>query len=87
MQHYCMTTLALSKRGSLTLPPALRRKMGLDKLRNPLLLVEERDGGLFLQPAVALPVRDLPKGQIQAWIARDEADMKAFRAAEKGKKR
>ena len=31
--------------------------------------------------------RNLPKGQIQAWIARDEADMKAFRAAEKGKKR
>ena len=85
MQHCGMTTLALSKRGSLPLPPALRRKLGLDKLRNPLLLVEERDGGLFLQPAVALPVRDLPKAQIQAWIARDEADMKAFQSAAKPK--
>ena len=84
MQHCCMNTLTLSKRGSLTLPPELRRKLGLDKLRNPLLLVEERDGGLFLQPAVALPVRDLPKAQLQAWIARDEADMKLFRAARKG---
>ena len=55
-----MITLPLSKRDSLTLPPALRRKMGLDKLRNPILLVEERDGGLFLHPAMALPVRDLP---------------------------
>ena len=82
-----MTTLPLSKRGSLTLPPALRRKLGLDKLRNPLLLVEERDGGLFLQPAVALPVRDLPKAQIQARIARDEADMEAFRAAAKANKK
>jgi hypothetical protein len=61
--------------------------MGLDKLNNPLLLVEERDGGLFLQPAMALPVRDLPKAQIQAWIARDEADMKAFRATAKPKKK
>ena len=87
MQHSGMTTLPLSKRGSLTLPPALRRKMGLDKLRNPMLLVEERDGGLFLQPAVALPVRDIPKAQIQAWIARDEAEMKAFQAAKKGKER
>jgi len=87
MQHCGMTTLPLSKRGSLTLPPALRRKMGLDKLRNPMLLVEERDGGLFLQPAVTLPVRDIPKAQIQAWIARDEADMKAFQAAKKGKER
>jgi bifunctional DNA-binding transcriptional regulator/antitoxin component of YhaV-PrlF toxin-antitoxin module len=82
-----MTTLALSKRGSLTLPPELRRKMGLDKLRNPMVLVEEREGGLFLHPAVALPIRDLPKAQIQAWIARDEAEMKAFRAAGKIKEK
>ena len=87
--QYCRmtTTLPLSKRGSLTLPPALRRKMGLDKLRNPMLLVEERDGGLFLQPAVALPVRDLPKAQLRAWITRDEADMKAFQAAGKARKK
>ncbi len=87
MQHCGMTTLVLSKRGSLTLPPALRRKMGLDKLRHPMLLVEERDGGLFLQPAVALPMRDIPKAQIQAWIARDEAEMTAFHAAGKAKKK
>jgi hypothetical protein len=81
MQHCRMsTTLLLSKRGTLTLPPALRRKMGLDKLRNPMVVVEERDGGLFLQTAVAFPVRDLPKGQIERWIARDEADLTAFRA-------
>jgi len=88
MQHCRMTTtLPLSKRGSLTLPPSLRRKMGLDKLRNPMLLVEERDGGLFLQPAVTLPVCDLPKAQIQAWVARDEAEMRAFQAAGKGRKK
>ena len=87
MQHCSMTTLLLSKRGSLTLPPALRRKMGLDKLKSPMLLVEERDGGLFLQPVVAMPVRDLPKGKIRAWIARDEADMKAFQTVGKGRKK
>ena len=87
MLHSRMTTLALSKRGSLTLPPELRRKMGLDKLRHPLLLVEEREGGLFLHPATAMPVRDLPKAQIKAWITRDEADMKAFRAAGKPRKK
>ncbi len=52
--------------------------MVLDKMRNPMLLVEEREGGLFLQPAVALPVRDIPKKQLEAWIARDEAEMAAF---------
>jgi hypothetical protein len=79
MQHCGMTTtLPLSKRGSLTLPPALK---------SPMLLVEEREGGLFLQPAIALPVRDIPKAQIQAWIARDEADMETFQAAGKAKKK
>jgi bifunctional DNA-binding transcriptional regulator/antitoxin component of YhaV-PrlF toxin-antitoxin module len=82
MQHCCMvTTIPLTKRGSLTLPPALRRKMGLDKLRTPMVLVEEREGGLFLQAAVAMPVRDISKKQIAQWIARDEADMARFRAA------
>ena len=82
-----MTTLALSKRGSLTLPPELRRKMGLDKLRNAMVLVEEREGGLFLHPAAAVPMRDIPKAQIQAWIARDEADLKTFQAAGKARKK
>jgi bifunctional DNA-binding transcriptional regulator/antitoxin component of YhaV-PrlF toxin-antitoxin module len=81
------TTLPISKRGSLTLPPSLRRKMGLDKLRNPMVVVEERDGGLFLQPAVAMPMRDLPKATIEKWIARDEADMDAFRALPRKSKR
>ena len=61
--------------------------MGLDKLKNPMLLVEERDGGLFLQPAVTMPVRGLPKAQIKAWIARDADEMKAFQAAGKAKKK
>ena len=30
--------------------------MGLDKMRNPMLIVEEREGGVCLQPAVALPI-------------------------------
>ena len=34
-----------------------------------------------------MPVRDLPKAQIQAWIAQDEADMEAFKAAGKVKKK
>lgn len=80
MQHCRMAfTIPVTKRGSLTLPPSLRRKMGLDKMRNPMLLVEEREGGLFLQPAVALPIRDIPKKQIEAWIARDEVEMATHR--------
>jgi hypothetical protein len=52
-----------------------------------MLLVEERDGGLFLQPAVALPLRDLPKAQMQQWLARDQAEMAALRRASKANRK
>jgi hypothetical protein len=74
------TRLPISKRGSLTLPPALRRKMGPDKMPNQMVVVEKREGGLFLRPAIALPIREIPKKQIEEWIARDEAEMAAVRA-------
>lgn len=74
-------TIPMTKRGSLTLPPSLRRKMGLDEMRKPMLLVEECEGGVFLRPAVAPTVRDIPKKQIEAWIARDEAEMATHRAS------
>ena len=74
-----MTTLTLNKRGGITLPPAIRRRMGLDRLANPLLVVEERDGGVFLHPATALPVRDIPAETIHSWIREDETAMAALR--------
>ncbi|HKB91296.1 MAG TPA: AbrB/MazE/SpoVT family DNA-binding domain-containing protein [Opitutaceae bacterium] len=81
------TTLPVSKRGALTLPPALRRKLGLDRLSSPMVIVEEREGGLFLQPAAAVPVRDIPKETIARWIARDEAEMTQFTGTAKRKKK
>ncbi len=86
MQHYGMTlTLPISKRGGLTLPPALRRKLGLDGIDSPLVIVEERDGGLFLQAAAAVPVRNIPREKLARWIARDEAEMAAFTRIGKAK--
>ncbi|MCS6245442.1 MAG: AbrB/MazE/SpoVT family DNA-binding domain-containing protein [Opitutus sp.] len=78
-------TLPISKRGGLTLPPALRRKLGLDGLDSPLVIVEERDGGLFLQAAAAVPVRDIPREKLARWISRDEAEMATFTRAGKAK--
>jgi bifunctional DNA-binding transcriptional regulator/antitoxin component of YhaV-PrlF toxin-antitoxin module len=86
MQHYGMTlTLPISKRGGLTLPPALRRKLGLDGIDSPLVIVEERDGGLFLQAAAAVPVRDIPREKLAKWISCDESEMASFTRAAKTK--
>ncbi|MFI4917760.1 MAG: AbrB/MazE/SpoVT family DNA-binding domain-containing protein [Phycisphaerales bacterium JB060] len=47
------TTGTIGSRGSLTLPKALRDACGLRE--GSLVIVEQRDGGVFIRPAVALP--------------------------------
>ncbi len=79
MQHCGMTTVVpISKRGAVTLPPALRRKFGFGSGDNPLILIEERDGEVILRPASAVTVRDIPAEVIQGWITADEAGMREF---------
>jgi bifunctional DNA-binding transcriptional regulator/antitoxin component of YhaV-PrlF toxin-antitoxin module len=79
MQHCSMTTLTMTKRGAITIPPDIRKRMGLDRLEHPLLIAEERDGGLFIQPAMATPIRDIPLEKIQAWLKEDEEAMNELR--------
>lgn len=83
MQHCSMTAIAVSKRGTITLPPEIRRALGLESADHPMMLAELRDGGVFLQPAAAMPVRDLPAEMIRQWIAEDEADAEPFWQAAK----
>ena len=73
-----MMSIPVSKRGTITLPPDMRRKLGLDAAEHPMMLVELRDGGIFLQPAEALPVRDIPEETLQGWIEEDEKDAENF---------
>ncbi len=78
MQHYRMTALLLSKRGGITLPSEMRRQLGLSASAHPMLLAKVQDGGIFLQPATAMSVRDISLDQMQQWIADDEEGGAAF---------
>jgi bifunctional DNA-binding transcriptional regulator/antitoxin component of YhaV-PrlF toxin-antitoxin module len=78
LQHCGMTALQVSKRGTVTLPPEIREALGLNAARHPMVLAELRNGGLFLQPAEAVPVRDIPLEQMQRWVAEDERDAGGF---------
>ncbi len=71
-----MTAIPISKRGTITLPPEIRRALGLDSVEHPMLLVELRARGVFLQPA--MPVREIPLETLQEWIAEDERDAEGF---------
>ena len=86
MQHYNMTTVVpISKRGTVTIPPEIRKRLGVDQLENPMLLIEERDGKLYMEPASAIPVRNIPIATLQHWIEEDEAEMAAFQETTKRK--
>jgi len=80
-----VTSLPISKRGTLTLPPLMRRRLGVDRLENPRVLVAEREGGIFLQAVTNSPESegDIPIETIQHWIAEDEAGMARFLAGAK----
>ena len=73
-----MTVIPVSKRGTVTLPPKIREALGLNLAAHPMMLAEVRDGGLFLQPAEAVPVRDIPLETLEAWVADDERDAERF---------
>ena len=77
--YCCMTAIMVSKRGTITLPPNLRKKLGLDQVSQPMVLVEEREGGLFLQSATPVPLRKFSKAQIEGWMKQDELEMSKFR--------
>ncbi len=68
------TAIQISPRGTITLPIALRRRLKLDRKEHSILLAEERPDGIFLHPAVTVPVRDIPAATIRKWVKEDEAD-------------
>ncbi len=67
------TTITVSPRGTITLPAAIRQRLKLDR-EHSLLIIEERPDGVFLHPAMPVPIRDLSVEQMQKWIAQDESD-------------
>ncbi|HEY7837651.1 MAG TPA: AbrB/MazE/SpoVT family DNA-binding domain-containing protein [Terriglobales bacterium] len=49
-----METSRIGKRGTVVIPAKLRRRFGLEE--GGLLVAEEREDGILLRPAVAMPV-------------------------------
>jgi bifunctional DNA-binding transcriptional regulator/antitoxin component of YhaV-PrlF toxin-antitoxin module len=79
MQYCNMTAyVTVSKRGTITLPPAIRKKLGLGRVKNPMMLIEEKDGKIIMEAASVVPLRDIPNATIKGWIADDVAAMETF---------
>lgn len=44
----------IGKRGTLVIPVTMRRRLGIRE--GSLVIIEDREGGIFVRPAVAVPV-------------------------------
>ncbi len=60
-----MIIVSLSSKGQLTLPEAVRKRLGLAK--GDMLAVEEKDGQIILKPVSVLPVRMYSDDEVAAW--------------------
>jgi antitoxin PrlF len=69
-QPYTREVLAVSSRGQITLPAAMRRHLGIQP--GGAVIIEERDGELRLKPAAVLEVELYNDEQIAAWDREDE---------------
>lgn len=77
-----MAIVSLSSKGQLTLPEALRKKLGLGK--GDMLHVEEKEGKIILCPVSVVPTRFYTDEEITTWVKEDtltEEEKKTFDAA------
>ena len=62
-------TLIVSSRGQVTLPAALRKRLGIAP--GDVLIVEDRDGELVFKPVAVLEVERYTDEQIAEWDRND----------------
>jgi len=63
------TIIQVSARGSITLPKALRKALGIDS--SGVIMAEESPDGILLRPAVAFPVEMYSNARVAEF---DQAD-------------
>lgn len=65
-------TTKVGKRGTVVIPAKLRRRLGLEE--GTLVIAEEREGGVLLRPAVALPVETYSPERRAEFLLSNAAD-------------
>ena len=63
-------TLVVSGRGQITLPAALRKRLGIKS--GDVVILEERGSEVVLKPGIVLAVQHYSDEQITEWDAEDE---------------
>lgn len=61
------------------MPARLRRKFGIDE--GALIIAEEREDGILIRPAIALPIEIYTPTRIAEFLLSNAVDAKDYRAA------
>jgi AbrB family looped-hinge helix DNA binding protein len=74
-----METSTVGKRGTLVVPAHLRRRYGLAE--GTLVVIEERDGGILIRPALAVPVETYTPERKAEFLLSNAVDARDYAAA------
>lgn len=72
-------TSRVGKRGTIVMPAGVRERYGLDE--GTMVIVEERDGGILLRPAVAVPVEIYTPQRRAEFILNNAVDEEDYQKA------
>jgi AbrB family looped-hinge helix DNA binding protein len=72
-------TAKIGKRGILVIPALLRKRFGLDE--GSLVIAEERDDGILIRPARAMPVEIYTPERIAEFLLNNAIDEEDYRRA------
>ena len=73
------TTSRVGKRGTIVVPAALRDRYGLEE--GVLVIAEEREDGILLRPAVAVPVEIYTPERRAEFLLNNAVDADDYRSA------
>jgi len=67
-------TILVSDRGQITLPQAMRQRLGIKP--GSVLVAEEKRGKVILQPAAVTPVEIYSDEEMRGWLVQDRVSDK-----------
>lgn len=72
-------TSRVGKRGAIVVPARMRRKFGIEE--GSLVIAEERDEGILIRPAIAVPVETYTPARVAEFLLSNAVDARDYRAA------
>ncbi len=74
-------TTKVGKKGVVVIPAVMRKKLGLTE--GSLAIIEEKENGIFIRPAVALPVEIYSQERIAEFLLSNAVDKEEYELAKK----